>query len=51
MSKVSRPQRTQLQRPVKNDDELSDSAAGLVGILVRDSLCRVWDGNSRVPVN
>ena len=35
MSKDSRPQKTQLQRAVKNDDEsaLVDSARGLVGIL------------------
>ena len=34
-SKDSRPQKTQLQRAVKNDDEsaLVDSARGLVGIL------------------
>ena len=33
MSKDSRPPRTQLKQGVRNDDELGDSAASLVGIL------------------
>ena len=42
MSKDSCPPRTQLKRGVRNDDELGDSAAVLVGILESGITCAAY---------